>query len=191
MEYTVTSKTVEAITIMVKDGEAIKVTIDPDGPKAGRATVVLFGGRTGSYYWNAPGKSLKEFLATAPSDYLVDKLFNTYHLIGDESVEGFLGYYLKHYKDRLREAYFIDDKDKRKENRQIIREAFDDIKHWDEVTHSQLYYNQKMFAAMTLILGFDWYTSEVLPQIDNPIYYYQKKAIEVVQAALKEQLANA
>lgn len=190
MEYTVTSKTVEAITIVVKDGDSIKVTIEPNGPKAGRATVVLFGGRTGSYYWNAPGKSLKEFLATAPSDYLVDKLFNTYHLIGDESVEGFLGYYLKHYKDRLREAYFIDDEDKRQENRKIIRDAFDEIKHCEEVTNSQLYYNQRMFAAMTLILGFDWYTSDVLPQIDNPIYYYQKKAIEVMQLALKEQLAN-
>ena len=69
MTLKIESKLVENISIRTPQGDVIKLILDEDGEHSGRATVVMYDS-TGSYYWSAMGKPIKEFIISTPTSYL-------------------------------------------------------------------------------------------------------------------------
>lgn len=184
MNIKIESKLVENLTITTKHGDAIKLILDETGEESGRATIVLYDS-TGSYYWPAMGKSLKEFIIASPTAYLIDKLFGTESEVIDTDANALIEEIFKSHKQDLRRVLFVKDKKERELNRDLIRYAFDYLKD-NEATPEMLYHNENISNALSKLFGDEWYLLNLQPQKKNHTYTYQCEVIECIKAALKQ-----
>lgn len=184
MNIKIESKLVENLTITTKHGDAIKLILDETGKESGRATLVLYES-TGSYYWPAMGKSLKDFIIASPTAYLIDKLFGTESEVIDTDANALIEEIFKYHKQELRRVLFVKDKKERELNRDLIRYAFDYLKD-NEATPEMLYHNENISNALSKLFGDEWYLLNLQPQKKNHTYTYQYEVIEYVKAALKQ-----
>ena len=187
MKLKIESKTVESLTITAKHGDVIKLILDETGAESGRATVVLYNS-TGSHYWPAMGKSLKEFIIDCPTSYLIDKLFGTESTLIDTDANALIEKIYKNHKQELRRVLFVKDKKEREVNRDLIRYSFDYLKD-NDATPEMLYHNENIYNALSKLLGDEWYMLNIQPQKENYIYNYHCEVIECIKTALKQLLA--
>lgn len=188
MNLKIESKLVESLTVTDKHGEVIKLILDESGEESGRATVVLYN-FTGSCYWPAMGKSLKEFIISCPTSYLIDKLFGTESKVIDTDANAIIEKIYKIHKQELRRVLFVKDKRERVVNRDLIRYAFDYLKD-NEATPEMLYHNENISNALSKLLGDEWYMLDIQPQKENHIYRYQCEVFECIKTALKQLLSS-
>lgn len=184
MNLKIESKLVESLTITDKHGEVIKLILDESGEASGRATVVLYN-FTGSCYWPAMGKSIKEFIISCPTSYLIDKLFGTESEVIDTDANAIIEKIYKLHKQKLRRVLFAKDKKERAVNRELIRYSFDYLKD-NEATPEMLYHNENISNALGKLFGDEWYMLDIQPKKENHIYTYQCDAIECIKTALKQ-----
>jgi len=187
MKLKIESKTVESLTITAKHGDVIKLILDETGAESGRATVVLYNS-TGSHYWPAMGKSLKEFIIDCPTSYLIDKFFGTDSEVVNTDANVLIENIYKNHHEALRRVLFVKDKKDREVNRDLIRYAFDYLKD-NEATPDMLYHNENISNALSKIFGDEWYMLDIQPQKINHIYTYHCEVIECIKTALKQLLA--
>lgn len=187
MSIKIESKLVESLTIYTKHGDAIKMVLDETGKESGRATIILHNS-IGSYYWPAMGKSLKDFIISCPTEYLIDKMFETESEVIDTDANSLLESIFKNHKEHLRRVLFIKDRKEREVNRDLIRYAFDFLKD-NEATPEMLYFNEKISNALTKLFGHDWHLLNIQQQKENHIYAYQREIVDYVKVALKQQQA--
>lgn len=187
MSIKIESKLVESFTIYTKHGDAIKMVLDETGKESGRATIILHNS-IGSYYWPAMGKSLKDFIISCPTEYLIDKMFETESEVIDTDANSLLESIFKNHKEHLRRVLFIKDRKEREVNRDLIRYAFDYLKD-NEATPDMLYHNENISNALSKIFGDEWYMLDIQPQKTNHIYTHQCEVIECIKTAFKQLLA--
>lgn len=187
MKIKIESTLVESLTITTKHGDAVKLILDETGAESGRATVVLYNS-TGSHYWPAMGKSLKEFIIDCPTSYLIDKFFGTESTLIDTDANALIEKIYKNHKQELRRVLFVKDKKEREVNRDLIRYSFDYLKD-NDATPEMLYHNENIYNALSKLLGDEWYMLNIQPQKENYIYNYHCEVIECIKTALKQLLS--
>lgn len=106
MKIKIESTLVESLTITTKHGDAVKLILDETGAESGRATVVLYNS-TGSHYWPAMGKSLKEFIIDCPTSYLIDKFFGTESTLIDTDANALIEKIYKNHKQEYAVSFLL------------------------------------------------------------------------------------
>lgn len=187
MKIKIESTLVESLTITTKNGDTIKLILEETGKESGRATVVLYNS-TGSYYWPAMGKPLKEFIIACPTSYLIDKFFGTESTLIDTDANTLIEKIYKNHKQELRRVLFVKDKKEREVNRDLIRYSFDYLKD-NDAPPEMLYHNENIYNALSKLLGDEWYMLNIQPQKENYIYNYHCEVIECIKTALKQLLS--
>lgn len=182
MTINIESKLVENLTVYNKYGDAMRLILDETGEESGRVTIILHDS-IGTYYWPAMGKRLKDFIISCPTAYLIDKLFGTESEVIDTDANLLIENIYINYKEQLRRLLFIQDKQERKLNHKLIRDAFDYLKD-NDATPEMLYHNEKISKALNKLLGDEWYRLNIQQFKENRVYVYQHEMLEHIKAAL-------
>jgi hypothetical protein len=149
--------------------EDMRIILESTGPKRGVATV-RYGSHDWSSFWNAmPQKSIAEFFAKAPCDYLVDNMTHFRAHMND-------------YGSLKKKALIALLKQRRKQD--LSKDEAREHHHHLRVMQNPEHCAESLRIALE---GEWWHFVETMP---NPIYEFAEKVMSAAQAAVRQAITE-